>query len=114
MLLRLLSILFLLCAPAFAQHNHERYHSDYENWSSRKTANCCNNQDCGSLSDNEVRQDANGTSVLIAGQWCPVLPIHLLTRGKSPDWTAGHACVRKNPDVPPCERLLCFIGPALH
>jgi hypothetical protein len=97
----------------WAQHNHARGHNDYLGWSSGKINNCCNNDDCGTLKDDEVRETATGTQVLIAGEWCPVLREHYITRGKSPDWNATHACVGKTPyytAMPPCERLLCFSG----
>lgn len=99
---------------ARAQHSHERHHNDYLNWSSGKTANCCNNDDCGVLHDRDLRDSAAGAEVWIAGRWCPVLREHYLTRGKSPDWNAPHACIQKlnahNVGAPPCSRLLCFAG----
>lgn len=105
--------IIMVAATAAAQHNHDRHHSDYLNWSSGKVSNCCNSDDCGALNDDEMRETSSGTEVLIAGQWCPVLRQHYLTRGKSPDWNSAHACVGKNPywlDKPPCERLFCFSG----
>lgn len=102
-----------LIVPALAQHNHERGHSDYQNWSSGKVANCCNNQDCGGLSEADMRATGAGLEVLIAGEWCPVLREHFLTRGRSPDWNTAHVCIGKSAHhltMPPCERLLCFTG----
>lgn len=114
---RILAAAALLCAllghPAFAQHNHDRHHDDYKSWASEVTSNCCNNQDCGVLREDDVRDTATGTQVKIEGQWCPVERKHYLTRGKSPDWNASHACVGNSSywkEKPPCERLLCFTG----
>lgn len=111
----LLAVLMLCMTPALAQHNHAQYHSEYELWSSRKAngGSCCSDRDCGALKDSEVREDDGGTSVLISGQWCPVLSIHLLTRGKSPDWTVAHACILPpRPFINPCDRLMCFVEAA--
>lgn len=110
----LLLLMFALASSgAYAQHNHTRGHNEYQNWSSQKIYNCCNNDDCGTKEDAEVRQTHTGTEVLIEDQWCPVLSIHWITRGKSPDWLKFHACVGKTiawTSKPPCERLLCFVG----
>lgn len=103
-----LAALLLWSGCALAQHNHGAGHGEYQGWSSRKTANCCDNRDCGSLRDDEVRETETGTQVLIAGQWCPVLQMHRLVKGKSPDWSSAHACVQPNPTQQPCDRLLCF------
>lgn len=103
-------IVLALCAwalPALAQHNHGAGHNDYLGWSSQKVANCCNNQDCGALNDDEVRETQTGPEVRIGDQWCPVLRQHYLVRGKSPDWNTPHACVRKYGEAG-CERLLCY------
>ena len=109
------TLAFMFAAqPSLAQHNHERHHSDYLDWSSTKTRSCCNNDDCGILRDHDFRETAAGPEVRIANQWCPVLQEHYLIRGKSPDWNATHACIRKlstlNAHEPPCARLLCFAG----
>jgi hypothetical protein len=107
--MRVLLAALLLCAvPASAQHNHSAGHDQYKDWSSRKIANCCNEQDCSGVDDSRIRQTSTGTEVLISGQWCPVLREHYLTRGKSPDWSVNHACIRAYGDG--CERLLCFSG----
>ncbi len=102
-----------MTAPALAQHNHERGHADYQSWASGRTGNCCNNQDCGTLNDDEVREGPGGTEIKIDGEWCPVLREHYIVRGKSPDWNVAHACVGHSNyylSLPPCERLLCFSG----
>ena len=104
-----LTVVFVV-STARAQHNHAAGHDEYRGWSSQKTGNCCNNQDCGALSDDQHRETAIGAEVLIEGEWCPVLREHYLTRGRSPDWNVVHACVRKHATVPPCEKLLCYSG----
>lgn len=124
--MRRLIATLLLCAlsscgsltPVLAQHNHAAGHNDYQGWASEVTANCCNNQDCGSLHDEDVRESVAGTEIRIEGQWCPVLPKHYIKRGRSPDWNKSHACIRPKyvdddgtpMDEPPCGRLLCFGG----
>jgi hypothetical protein len=103
----------LACSSvAPAQHNHAGGHHDYMTWASKKTGNCCNNQDCGSLTEGEWRETDAGTEVQILGEWCPVQQEHLIIRGKSPDWTKAHACINKNLSITthPCQRLLCFAG----
>jgi hypothetical protein len=114
-LLRTLGLLIFLTSslsPAAGQHNHGSGHHDYMTWASKKTGNCCDNQDCGSLSKDEWRETAEGTEVKILGAWCPVLQEHFIIRGKSPDWTKAHACVNKNMSLSMtvCQRLLCFAG----
>lgn len=109
------SLSFMLAAkPSLAQHNHDRHHSDYLDWSSTKVRSCCDHQDCGVMHEHDVRESATGPEVRIADQWCPVLQEHYLIRGRSPDWNAVHACIRKlttlNAHEPPCVRLLCFAG----
>jgi hypothetical protein len=103
---------FMLSATCSnAQHGHEDGHLDYENWSSKKTANCCNNEDCGYLASDEWRQNIQGDEVKIQNQWCPVKPEHYITKGKSPDWTKAHACIAKGGSYANvCDRLLCFAG----
>lgn len=110
--MRTLILLLALSAPAFAQHNHAQGHSDYLGWSSRKTPNCCNNQDCGALTNEDYRQTNAGIEVKIGIDWCPVKPEHFLIRGKSPDWNTPHACVNKSFSWHGklCDRLLCFTG----
>jgi hypothetical protein len=103
-------IVLALCVwalPVYAQHNHGAGHSEYKDWKSRKAPiSCCDERDCGVIDDTEVRHTTTGTQVLISGEWCPVLQEHNLTRGKSPDWSVNHACIRPTGDG--CERLLCF------
>ena len=99
--------------PVQAQHNHDRHHSDYLNWSSTKTHSCCSNQDCGTVENADLRETSSGTQIRIEDQWCPVLREHYLIRGKSPDWNVSHACIGNSEhwqSRPPCERLLCFSG----
>lgn len=98
---------------AHGQHNHAAGHGDYKDWASQRVGNCCDNRDCGTLKDDEVREGVNGPEVKISDQWCPVLQIHFLIRGKSPDWNVAHACVSRNHTLPSCERLLCFSGKGL-
>jgi hypothetical protein len=107
-----LALFVAFTSAASAQHNHSDGHADYMTWASKKTGNCCNNQDCGSLSEGEWRETAKGTEVKILGEWCPVQQEHLIIRGRSPDWTKPHACVNKNINLTshPCHRLLCFAG----
>jgi hypothetical protein len=107
-----LSLAFGFASPTLAQHNHDQGHHAYMAWASKKTGNCCNNQDCGSLEEGEWRETEQGAEVKILGEWCPVLPEHLIIRGKSPDWTKPHACINKNMSLVshPCHRLLCFAG----
>lgn len=105
--------LVFVAGDAFGQeHNmrdHAAGHGEYLQWSSKKVANCCNNQDCRGLSAAELRESASGPEILIDGQWCPVLREHYLTRGKSPDWNVSHACIRVTGEG--CDRLLCYTGP---
>ncbi len=105
-----MAALVLLVMPASAQQNHERHHDDYKSWSSTKTSNCCNNQDCGTLADEDVRNTPTGTEVKIDGEWCPVKPEHFIVKGKSPDWNVAHACILQTKAVATCDRLLCFSG----
>ena len=89
-------VLFALfsATAALGQHNHDAGHSDYIDWrSQRAPQSCCNDHDCGSLKDDDVRQTATGPEVKVGGDWCPVLPEHYLTRGKSPGWSVAHACI---------------------
>lgn len=116
-----LLLVLVSAAPALAQHNHGAGHNDYKGWATPTIADCCNNRDCGSMHDDDVRDSAKGTEIKIEGQWCPVLPKHYITKGKSPDWNKSHACVRPKANgcdeggcyedtTSPCERLLCFGG----
>ncbi len=108
-------ILFLTLARAQNQ-DHAAGHNDYYNWSSQRTGNCCNNQDCHGIGNEEWRETENGVEIKIMDVWCPVKQDHLIISGKSPDSTIAHACIRGGwmPAMynQPCDRLLCFVGPA--
>ncbi len=108
--------MFLLCSQASAQHEHAAGHSDYFNWASKKTGNCCNNQDCHGIGNEEWRETENGLEIKIMDVWCRVKQEHFTLQGKSPDSTVAHACIRGGWLPPmynqPCDRLLCFMGPA--
>lgn len=109
----LAAVIVLFATQARAQQHHAAGHNEYQNWSSEKTANCCNNEDCGDLKDDQWRETDHGDEIKILGQWCPVKREHYLTKGKSPDWNVAHACVNQNPNASyanPCDRLLCFTG----
>ncbi len=105
-------LLVAALSSARAQENHAKGHNDYEGWSSQSTGNCCNNQDCGELKEEEWRENENGTEILIKGEWCPVKKEHFIITGKSPDATHAHACIQYKNYKPTCEQLLCFVGPA--
>lgn len=114
----LVSVAVWIATPvwaAYGQHNHHRGHGHYKDWASERVGNCCSDDDCGELNDDELRETATGPEVKIAGQWCPVLRHHFIIRGKSPDASVPHACIGNRGhwlDKPPCERLLCFMGKA--
>lgn len=115
LLIRIVVLCIFAAFPlaASAQHNHAAGHNEYQNWSSQKTSNCCNNDDCGQILDTQVRATDKGYEVAIDKQWCPVLREHWIIRGKSPDFSSYHGCVGKSAyykELPPCERLLCFAG----
>lgn len=100
---------------AWAQHNHNAGHGEYQNWSSLKQSNCCNNDDCGTVDDADVLQTPLGTMVAIENQWCPVEREHWIIKGRSPDFSSFHACIGKSEyykSLQPCQRLLCFSGKA--
>jgi hypothetical protein len=109
---------WLLVAPlalwpfcAQAQEHHERHHAYYQNWVNKQDKGCCNNQDCGELSENNERATADGVEVKIDGVWCPVKSWHYLKQGNAPDWSTSHVCVRKNYtglNTAACDRLLCY------
>lgn len=118
-----LPILILLAwlAPAKAQEHHELGHLEYKNWVNAEGTGCCNNQDCGVLRDDQVRETENGVDVFVgfAGEpkkWCHVMAKHYVKKGKSPYWGAAHACVRApyvdesgTATMDVCERLLCYM-----
>jgi hypothetical protein len=105
----LLALLLLYpLARARAQEHHERHHAYYQGWMNKAHFGCCNDQDCGELSEQNERTTAAGIEVRIEGEWCPVLPHHYLKQGNSPDWSTSHVCVQKGPVPRVCERLLCY------
>jgi len=113
-LLRLVLFAIVVMFPltVVAQHNHSEGHPDYSTWESKKTSNCCSDQDCGDLNEDEIRETPTGTEVIVKGGWCPVKPEHYLIKGKSPDWNKPHACINNSPNASyanDCDRLLCFV-----
>lgn len=109
MTLRIVAVLMLIGTAALA-------HDGYDNWVSRTGVQCCNRMDCRPIPDADF-QLSPVTKVRVEGEWCPVLEKHYLQRGRTPDGTTAHVCVRPamGPYSPsPCERLLCFQPPALH
>jgi hypothetical protein len=107
----LAAVIVLFASYSHAEHAHDEGHDDYSGWSSKKTANCCNSNDCGYLKEDEWRETPQATEVKILGKWCPVKPEHYITKGKSPDRTKAHACVTQGGYYQDnCERLLCFSG----
>lgn len=86
-------LIALFASTARAQEHHTAGHADYSGWSSQKTANCCNNEDCGELEDSQWKSTPQGDQILIKGKWCPVEAKHYTTA-----------------DGNECERLLCFMG----
>jgi hypothetical protein len=100
-------------ANAEAQEHHERHHAYYQNWVNRNDLGCCDNRDCGELSDDDERTTNGKLEVRILGRWCEVKPWHYLKRGNAPNAASSHLCVQKfysrdqNIDDP-CDRLLCY------
>lgn len=112
-----LALIYTVCvgyiSGAKAQEHHAQGHNEYQGWASNKTSNCCNNDDCGDLADDEWRENNGRIEIHILGAWCPVLSEHYVIKGRSPNWERAHACVNKNANwstADPCERLLCFMG----
>jgi hypothetical protein len=102
-------ILLLFYTCAHAQHDHARHHAFYQNWINQRDKGCCNNQDCGTLREEDERTTQAGVEVRIEGRWCPVQSWHYLKRGNAPDWSTSHVCVLKS--FAPgnvCDRLLCY------
>lgn len=100
-----------LILPTQAQHDHAAGHAFYQSWHNKEGRNCCNNQDCGALSDKDERTTQNGLEVRIEGQWCQIKPHHYLKSGNAPDWSTAHVCVLKGVSwhiIPVCDRLLCY------
>lgn len=109
----LIGAVVLLATPAHAQHNHAQHHASYNSWVNKQDKGCCDNQDCGELSDDNERTTSAGTvEVRIEGEWCPVLSFHYLKKGNAPDWSTSHVCVQRQfADMPitgACARLLCY------
>lgn len=96
---------------AHAQDHHRRHHAHYQNWVNKADKGCCNDQDCGELTDDNERTSRGMREVRIEGEWCPVLAQHYLKTGNVPDASVAHVCVLKQAPVDPkpvCERLLCY------
>jgi hypothetical protein len=85
--------------------SHALGHDEYRDWASERTPNCCNNEDCRALADNEWRETNTSTEILIKGKWCPVQKRHFILRGKSPDWNVVHACILGNNFYPANESI---------
>lgn len=101
----------LFMGQAGAQHHHDQGHDEYLHWFNKNDVNCCNNQDCGKLSDSDERMSRGVIEIRVGDEWCPVLPHHYLKKGNTPDWSVSHACIRKHSiaaDTSPCDRLLCY------
>lgn len=103
-------VLLLLYPLAHAIDNHAQHHAFYQNWINKRDKGCCNNQDCGTLKEEDERQTASGVEVRVEGVWCSVESWHYLKRGNAPDWSTAHVCVQKAtvPGTPVCPRLLCY------
>lgn len=105
-------LILWVATPSRGQlENHDLHHAQYQNWQSKIGFHCCNNKDYGELADKDVRDAGDHHEVRIDDQWCPVLEKHLLSVGKSPDWSRDHACILSSATgQPPCDRLKCFKG----
>lgn len=104
--------LFIFGIPAAnAQHNHTEGHTHYENWVNGSDRGCCNDQDCGTLANEDERTVAGKLEVRVEGEWCPVLSWMYLKKGNAPNWQTAHVCVLRdktyNP-LPVCARLICY------
>lgn len=130
----LIFLLLLLITPALAQdehaQGHDLYHDNYRGWASQKTGNCCNNQDCHPLTDDEWRETSDGNVEILVPRernhwngrnwemvtegptWCKIMQEHyVLPPSKSPNWETPHACIRSFQNgSDPCARILCFMG----
>jgi hypothetical protein len=104
----------MTCQVAHAQQNHDAGHPQYSNWLNQDNSWCCNNQDCGTIEDEQYRESSGQIEVQIEGTWCPIRPWMYLKTGNVPDASHNHVCVRHrnesiiNKSQEPCERLLCF------
>jgi hypothetical protein len=110
-LLIIVIFLLLFLYPVWAQENrHALGHHDYQDWASKKTNNCCNNDDCHYLAEDEFRETQEGTELKIGNKWCPVKDEHFVIKGKSPDWSKLHACINMSASYgDECDRILCFM-----
>jgi len=99
--------------PMWAQdmeHRHALGHGEYTDWASKKTNNCCNNEDCHYLTESDFRETADGTELKVGNKWCPVKEEHFVIRGRSPDWSRLHACINNYTSYQDqCDRILCFM-----
>lgn len=100
----------LLIPTAVAVDLHYLFHASYNSWVNRSGFNCCNDQDCRPLEDEEVRVGKVDYEVKIDGAWCPVLEGMYLRSGNAPNDQVAHACIRaaNYSEDSPCSRLLCF------
>lgn len=105
-------LIFIIAKQARAEHNHDhhRFHAFYQDWINKAGAGCCNDRDCSTIADSNVKDIGGSTHVRIEASWCPVLTKHYLSKGNSPNWDSAHVCVQPKgeSDLSPCERLLCF------
>jgi hypothetical protein len=97
--------------PANAQHNHAQGHDVYRNWVNQQDTGCCNNQDCGEIDDQDVKDDGSTVEVRIEGEWCVIRPWMYTKKGNAPNGDVNHACVLHKDNFDsrsPCQRLICF------
>lgn len=113
--LNLCFALVVIARPSAAQHNHDLNHGSYQNWVNKQDKGCCNNQDCGEVADEDVRENGPAYEVKIEGNWCEVKPWMYLKTGNAPNWSSAHVCVLQDRaglygllPRPACDRLLCF------
>src|SRR5438552_13981035 len=87
-------------------------HDTYHDWQNQKGDECCADEDCYALDDNDIKEIGSDIFVRVSGRWCEVMPWMYLKQGKSPDWSHHHVCVmpplRAPLFVEPCARLVCF------
>jgi hypothetical protein len=96
---------------ASAQHNHAQYHDVYKDWVNKADNECCHNQDCTTMTPENVDDSGPVLRIRIRGEWCPVKDWMTLKKGKAPDWSVVHACINERiTDMQPCDRLLCVAG----